>query len=31
MTRIRLRFGLFDEIDKKELEKIHQDYKDFWK
>jgi len=30
MTRIRLKFGLLDETDKEELEKIHQDYKDFW-
>jgi len=30
MTRMRLRLGFHDEIDKKELEKIHQDYKDFW-
>lgn len=30
MTRINLRFGLLDRIDKEELEKIHQDYKDFW-
>ncbi len=31
MTRMRLRLGILDEIDKEELEKIHQDYKDFWK
>lgn len=31
LTRIRLRHGLHSEIDKEELEKIHQDYKDFWK
>lgn len=31
LTKIRLKFGLHDEIDPEELEKIHQDYKDFWK
>lgn len=30
-TRVRLRRGRLDEIDKEKLEKIHQDYKDFWK
>jgi len=30
MTRIYLRLGLHDKIDPEELEKIHQDYKDFW-
>lgn len=29
-TRVRLRLGRLDEIDKEELEKIRQDYKDFW-
>ena len=30
LTKIRLKFGLHAEIDPEELEKIHQDYKDFW-
>lgn len=30
MTRIHLRLGLHDKIDPEELEKIHQDYKNFW-
>ncbi len=29
-TRVRLRLGREEEIDPEELEKIHQDYKDFW-
>lgn len=31
MTRIHFRLGLHDQIDPEELEKIHQDYKAFWK
>ena len=31
MTRIHLRLGLHDKIDPEELEKIHQDYKDYWR
>jgi len=31
LTRIHLKLGLHDLIDEEELEKIHQDYKDFWK
>ncbi len=30
-TRVRLRLGRQEEIAPEELEKIHQDYKDFWK